>query len=86
MAPTPDAAGLLEALPGVGDQELGRLQVSAWLGKDYGFLVLDGMEMPFAGREMPERFLFRRRRSPAFRIIMRTAACWPRNCRKEDIC
>ena len=42
VAPTPDAAGLLEALPGVGDQELGRLQVSAWLGKDYGFLVLDG--------------------------------------------
>ena len=42
VAPTPDAAGLLEALPGVSDQELGRLQVSAWLGRDFGFLVLDG--------------------------------------------
>ena len=42
VAPTPDAAGLPEALPGVSDQELGRLQVSAWLGRDFGFLVLDG--------------------------------------------
>ena len=29
VAPTPDAAGLLEALSDVSDQELGRLQVSA---------------------------------------------------------
>lgn len=42
VAPTPDAAGLLEALSDVSDQELGRLQVSAWLGRDFGFLVLDG--------------------------------------------
>ena len=42
VAPTPDAAGLLEALSDVSDQELGRLQASAWLGRDFGFLVLDG--------------------------------------------
>ena len=42
VAPTPNAAGMLEVLGDVADQELGRLPVTSWLGKDYGFLVLDG--------------------------------------------
>lgn len=41
VAPTPDAAGLLEALEDIPDQELGRLPAMSWLGKDSGFLVLD---------------------------------------------
>ena len=42
VAPTPDAAGLLDALERTEDGNLSGLAASRWLGTDFGLMVFDG--------------------------------------------
>ena len=61
VAPTPDAAGLLDALERTEDGNLSGLAASRWLGTDFGLMVFDGegnllaCQGDAAGKEIPER-------------------------------